>query len=380
MPSLLDLVAGAHDDHDLLALEHALVAGYCDHHRLRPTPGTASAACVAAADPQLVLQLADADAWSLDALVTAFETLVPAAEAAAYGAVFTPEPITAFMAREACDRAVESGFDLAAATVVDPAVGCGALLVAILRELVARTGQAPHQVASRFTGLDVSPDSLRRAGLLLQLACLSLGDPAAPDPRLRAGDALTGEHPDAHTYTIVIGNPPYVRYQRLPEAQRAALAGKWRTCGPGNFNLYFPFFELAHTLAAPGGVLALITPNGYFTSLSGAPVRTWMTERPRLPRKTHRCAARARDECAASSTGWSPAEKIQGGSRKDRRVVVLDRGCLSTGAQVPQPAAGDCHQGGLRLFEDRPERRRRGGRGGCPCASHSVERGGHDSA
>ncbi len=266
-------------------VEAALVAQYCQENGLVPLPGTALAELVrvGGAFTDLRDRLASAERWDLDDLVISFETCVPTAEAARYGAVFTPEAITSFMAREAIIRRLDSGESPGEITVVDPAVGCGALLVAALRELATRSHESPSEITARLAGVDISADSIRRAHLLLSVACLALGDAAEPRARLIVGDTLTADLPAlldrAGEYSIVIANPPYVRYQVLDLATRADLAQNWEACGQGNFNLYFPFFEIAARLASPEGTVCYITPNGFFTGLSGSRLRGWMTQR-----------------------------------------------------------------------------------------------------
>jgi adenine-specific DNA-methyltransferase len=272
--------------HALADIEAALVARFCAEHGLAPQPHTLLATLTS---PTPARHGADAaldgiGQLALDDLVMAFETLVPTEEAKKFGAVFTPEAITAFMAREALDEAARRGVELASATVVDPAVGCGALLVAALRDLVPRTGEAPHRVAARLYGSDISAGSVARARTLLALTCLYLGDPVEPDlsATLQVADALScdwGQVFGRDVFQVVLGNPPYIRFQQLDPSQRADLVERFASCGKGNFNLYFPFFEVAHRLADPAGSsVAFITPNAFLSSLSGGPLRTWMVE------------------------------------------------------------------------------------------------------
>ncbi len=53
------------------------------------------------------------------------------------------------------------------------------------------------------------------------------------------------------------------------------LPQSYETVGSGNFNLFFPFFEAAWRRLDDQGEAVFITPNGFFTSLSGKPLRTW---------------------------------------------------------------------------------------------------------
>ena len=72
-------------------------------------------------------------------------------------------------------------------------------------------------------------------------------------------------------YDAVVGNPPYVRIQNLPETQRGYW-GSMYTWAQGNFDIYIPFFERAlgtglaskagtHAWLREGGRLGFIVPN-----------------------------------------------------------------------------------------------------------------------
>lgn len=276
VPTLLDLtreaiIAG----HDVEWLERAIVAGYCAEHDLRPQPGSPVADLISAVDPAALALYDDVTSWSLNDLVMAFETLVPQQEAKKYGAVFTPSAITNFMATESVRRWTSTpGHDLHTVTVLDPAVGCGAILVAALLAIAEKTLESPSAVARRLYGVDISENSVRRAHVLLHLTCLTMGDDEVPEPTLIVADSLT--HHYERQFDVVLANPPYVRFQHLDPQTRTALAQRWTVCTRGNYNLYFPFFELAWSLVKEDGQACFITPNGYFTSFSAADLRTWM--------------------------------------------------------------------------------------------------------
>ena len=81
-----------------------------------------------------------------------------------------------------------------------------------------------------------------------------------------------------HDYDAVIGNPPYVKFQDMRDETRDLLLSKYETTSFGTFNLYFAFFEIGHRLLRPNGTLGYITPNNYFTSLSGESLRKYFQD------------------------------------------------------------------------------------------------------
>lgn len=225
-------------------------------------------------------------ALSLDDLVRAFELLVPSDDAKLYGAVFTPSGITSFMAQETITSTVAAQ----GPHVVDPACGCGALLVAALRRVHDLTGEAPSSVVPRLHGVDVSAESLHRARVLLAITALALGEDVPQlEYSLLAGNSLTLDWKSAFPgvagrFDVVLGNPPYVRYQHLPEPLRRTLAASWSTLRSGSPNLYFAFFELAKRILETDGVVCFITPNNFFATKSAAPLRSWLTSEGGLTR------------------------------------------------------------------------------------------------
>ncbi|HEU4700279.1 MAG TPA: hypothetical protein VFS40_13930 [Gemmatimonadales bacterium] len=89
-------------------------------------------------------------------------------------------------------------------------------------------------------------------------------------------------------FDLVVGNPPWVRAEALPAATRAHLAERyrwWRGAGPGfahRPDLAVAFLERATTLAAPGGVVAMLVPAKLATAGYGARARHALATRTTL--------------------------------------------------------------------------------------------------
>ncbi|MEZ4908238.1 MAG: Eco57I restriction-modification methylase domain-containing protein [Saprospiraceae bacterium] len=79
-------------------------------------------------------------------------------------------------------------------------------------------------------------------------------------------------------FEIIVGNPPYVKFQDLSDENRLYLINNWESIENGTFNLYFAFFELGHKLLTRNGKLGYITPNNYFTSLAGVSLRQYFLQ------------------------------------------------------------------------------------------------------
>ena len=95
-------------------------------------------------------------------------------------------------------------------------------------------------------------------------------------------DSLRGDWDNK--FEVIVGNPPYVKYQDLSNENRSYLIRHWKTIETGNFNLYFAFFELGYKLLTEDGKLGYITPNNYFTSLAGVSLRQYFSQNQSLTR------------------------------------------------------------------------------------------------
>ena len=74
----------------------------------------------------------------------------------------------------------------------------------------------------------------------------------------------------------MVGNPPYVRIQHLPEIQRQQMRQQFNSCAQGNVDLYYAFFEQALCSARRG---AFIAPNSWLTNNSATTLRRLLAAR-----------------------------------------------------------------------------------------------------
>lgn len=173
----------------------------------------------------------------------------------------------------------KSAEQILALRVCDPAIGAGAFLIEVVdvlaEHLLTAWGrgtrdEARQQIARTcIAGVDVDPAAVAAAREALGVA----GD------ALRVADALDLDWPAAYPdvfarggFDLVVGNPPYIRQERL--GGKAALA-KFATYD-GVADLYVYFVELAHQVLRDGGAYCLIIPNKWLTAAYGRPLRTFL--------------------------------------------------------------------------------------------------------
>lgn len=142
-------------------------------------------------------------------------------------------------------------------------------------------GEARRRIARTCVfGVDVDGDAVAAAR-----AALGLSDDEGRG--LRIADALALEWPATFPdvfarggFDVVVGNPPYIRQERLASAGPAGTQAKAPlrqfASYDGVADLYVYFVELAHRVLRPGGAYCLIIPNKWMTAAYGRPLRRFL--------------------------------------------------------------------------------------------------------
>jgi len=95
--------------------------------------------------------------------------------------------------------------------------------------------------------------------------------------RIVQGDFLLLSKAHLGTFDYVIGNPPYISYEKMDRDKRKIYKKMFRTA-IGRFDLYMLFFEKALELLKPGGRLVFITPEKYLYVLSARELRKMLAQ------------------------------------------------------------------------------------------------------
>ena len=238
------------------------------------------------------------------------------AQTAALGQFFTPPSVVDFacqalmwLAGSAASSVIprsEATRNLAVPPrVIDPACGDGAFVLGALRNELAE--------AAHIVGLDKDP------ALSEAWAKVGLAEPGAP--QMLVTDSLLPSDESAQIapeggFDFVIGNPPFHGHGVRHEAEETLLALSrkytiWRRDeASGNaldrLRLYpveLLFLERFLQLARPGGLVAIILPEGVFANARQASERRWLFARHTvhaiigLPRATFRPAGITAKTC-----------------------------------------------------------------------------------
>lgn len=195
------------------------------------------------------------------------------------GAVFTrPEVVTAILdlSGYTVDRPLHR------LRLLEPSFGDGDfLLPAVERLLVAYRstcpdlGSARHDLRDAVRAVELHPASHAATSLRLESLLRETGLSAA-DARdlcsawLICDDFLLCGLQDG--FDVIVGNPPYVRQERIPGALLNEYRSRFNTLYD-RADLYVPFYERALDLLAPGGVLGFICANRWLKNKYGGPLR-----------------------------------------------------------------------------------------------------------
>lgn len=178
-----------------------------------------------------------------------------------------------------------SDVDLVDAIAVEPAAGDGAFLVRMAERLLSscrRQGRPLSECRSSIIAyeLDETSASIARRSLASVLNSMDVPADTASDlvsSWIRTGDYLFEAFhlPQAD---FVVGNPPYVRLEDIPEEAARAYRRSYPTM-TGRADLYVAFYEASLLLLKPSGVCAFICADRWMLNQYGAELRNLVTSR-----------------------------------------------------------------------------------------------------
>lgn len=165
--------------------------------------------------------------------------------------------------------------------ILDPVVGDGALLDALIKRLPsnARKRAEVHGYDTDSNAIDIASGRLTDSfpGLNFHLERKDFLDHVLNLQSVH-GSSQTGKY--EAPFDLVIANPPYVRTQIMGAQLAQKLARNFGLTG--RVDLYYPFLPGISKVLAEGGTLAVITSNRCMTTKSGQAVRRELLSRFRL--------------------------------------------------------------------------------------------------
>ena len=172
--------------------------------------------------------------------------------------------------------------NLVDAVAVEPSAGDGAFLVPMVERLVQscqRLKRSLSECQDSLIAYELDDESADRARVLVIGILTGRGIERALAERLaanwvRAGDYLFESM--SIEADFVIGNPPYIRLEDIPEETAAVYRDAYRTMR-GRADVYVAFFEAALRQLKEGGVCAFICADRWMRNQYGAQLRALVT-------------------------------------------------------------------------------------------------------
>ena len=218
-------------------------------------------------NPKIFLLISSFEIMELKSLEKYLELLIPENDRKLNGAFFTPTYVVDFIINEVKPQMNDK--------CLDPSCGCGAFLIGLV-EYYQRTYDKSIKTIIRdnIYGSDILNYNVKRSKIILSLFGL-INNEIIEDSDFNIYNQDSLKTNWNNKFEVIVGNPPYVKFQDLSNENRRYLINNWKTIDNGTFNLYFAFFELGHKLLSKKGKLGYITPNNYFTSLAGISLREY---------------------------------------------------------------------------------------------------------
>ncbi|GAA5082159.1 N-6 DNA methylase [Roseibacterium beibuensis] len=177
------------------------------------------------------------------------------------------------LARWLCAWAIRGADEL----VLEPSCGDGSFLEAASTRLEALGAQGPAR-ANNLRGIEIIPDEADKARLRLKDG---LGMRAA-DVVVNSDFFAWWSRPDRPEFDVVVGNPPFIRYQSFPEPHRSRAMDIMHEQGlsPNRLtNIWVPFVVAAAAALKEGGRMALVLPAELLQVSYAAQLRSFLTDR-----------------------------------------------------------------------------------------------------
>jgi hypothetical protein len=216
-------------------------------------------------------------------VLTASEALAAREDGEARGAVFTRTEVVDFLldlAGYTEDRPLHR------LSLLEPACGSGDFLIPAIKRLLKvwrirrEGGSIVDDLGDAIRAVELHRETCAaaRARILDALSRHGVEHSAAvalADRWLTQGDFLLT--PMDKRFDFIVGNPPYVRQERIPEILLAEYRRRYRTLYD-RADLYIPFIERSLSLLAESGTLGFICADRWTKNRYGGPLRKYIAE------------------------------------------------------------------------------------------------------
>jgi adenine-specific DNA-methyltransferase len=169
--------------------------------------------------------------------------------------------------------------DLAERYVVEPSAGEGAFLLPVIQRLVeslTKQGRPLLDARNSIRAYELDAAAASRAVQLATAELVAHGASSLEARRLAEGWVTVGDYltesPRDRRADLVVGNPPYIRYDDIPSEALESYRRMYPTM-VGRGDIYVGFIEAGLRQLTDGGVLGFICADRWMRSAYGAQLR-----------------------------------------------------------------------------------------------------------
>ena len=195
------------------------------------------------------------------------------------GAVFTRPEVVEYMMREV--RRAGQFRKWSTLKILEPSCGDGAFVLPIIDALVAeRPDWNDHALDGFLSAFDISEQSIESVKAVVLAKLKGAGCPESVAKRLIERwffreDFLLYE--TSMKFDVVIGNPPYIRFDNLSKEKQLAYKARYATFSE-RCDICVPFFERSLSLLSERGVFSFICSNRFVRSSYGKRLRKLISD------------------------------------------------------------------------------------------------------
>lgn len=168
--------------------------------------------------------------------------------------------------------------DLSKTSSLEPSCGEGEFVIEIFRRLLESSRRFGFDFSTAFQSnvFAYDIDEAKIASSRYRIAELGLSVPL--DGNIRQADFLSA---DIRSFDVVVGNPPYIRYEQIPADLLSSYKQQFHTFHY-RADLYILFFEKTLKHLNPGGRHCFICSNRWLKNEYGKKLRGWIAQSFRL--------------------------------------------------------------------------------------------------
>lgn len=194
------------------------------------------------------------------------------------GEVFTLPHVASYMIREA--RTCGHFQRLHGLRILEPSCGEGVFVLPLVEALIAEKPKWDDPAVVQFlTACDISEKNIERTKAAVRELLLRTGCPRRTINRLLSSWFICTDfllHDFKTTFDLVIGNPPYIRFDSLSAEQQRLYRTRYETFSE-RCDIYVPFFERGLSLLSERGVFSFICANRFVRSSYGRKLRAFIS-------------------------------------------------------------------------------------------------------